>query len=92
MCTGFTGPSSLGRGQRPCLAADVCRDDWTEIGFGIGCASALVTNCLVSNNAACTAPSTLLGLLKPSNLPLANVLALNLPGEIIWKSLSRGFH
>ena len=41
MGTGFTGPSSLGRGQRPCFAAGVCRDNGTDIGFGTGCASAL---------------------------------------------------
>ena len=41
--TGFSGHSTLGRGQRPCLAAGVCRDDGTEIGFGTGCASALVS-------------------------------------------------
>ena len=42
--TGFTGPSSLGRGQRPYLAAGVCRDDGTEIGFDTGRASVLATN------------------------------------------------
>ena len=37
MGTGFTGPSSLGRGQRPCLAAGVCWYDklesWMDTGF-----------------------------------------------------------
>ena len=41
--TVFTGPSPLGRGQRPCLAAGVCQDDGTEIGFGTGRAGALAT-------------------------------------------------
>ena len=44
--TGFTGPSSLGRGQRPCLNASVCRDDGTKIRFGMGWASAFATNYL----------------------------------------------
>ena len=44
MGTGFTGPSSLGRVQQPCLAAGMCQDDGTKIGFGTGWASALVSN------------------------------------------------
>ena len=37
--------ASLGQGPHvwPCLAAGVCRDDGTKIGFGIGCAGAHVS-------------------------------------------------
>ena len=42
--TGSTGPSSLGRGQRSCLAAGVCQDGRAEVGFGASWARTLVTN------------------------------------------------
>ena len=41
--TGSTGPGSLGRGQRPCLTAGVCRDDGAEVGFGSSWARTLVS-------------------------------------------------